>query len=40
MKNADADGLEPSDYKPPNFGGLGPDGLAEAELKLTRTVLT
>jgi murein L,D-transpeptidase YcbB/YkuD len=40
MKSADADGLEPSDYKPPNFAGLGPDALAEAELKLTHTVLT
>ena len=39
MKSADADGLEPSDYKPPNFAGLGPDALAEAELKLTHTVL-
>jgi murein L,D-transpeptidase YcbB/YkuD len=40
MKSADADGLEPSEYKPPNFAGLAPDALAEAELKLTRTVLT
>ncbi len=50
LKNADADGLEPSDYKTPNFAGansagpnsagLGPDALAEAELKLTQTVLT
>src|SRR5216684_2419147 len=40
MKSADIDGLEPGDYKPPNFAGLGPDALAEAELKLTRTVLT
>jgi murein L,D-transpeptidase YcbB/YkuD len=39
MKSADADGLEPSDYRPPNFAGLGPDALAEAELKLTHTVL-
>jgi murein L,D-transpeptidase YcbB/YkuD len=39
MKSADADGLEPSDYKPPNFAGAGPDALAEAELKLTHTVL-
>ena len=28
MKSADTDGLEPSDYKPPNFAGLGPDALA------------
>ena len=40
MKAADADGLDPTDYKTPNFAGLGPDALAEAELKLTRTVLT
>jgi murein L,D-transpeptidase YcbB/YkuD len=40
MKGADADGLEPSEYKAPNFAGLAPDALAEAELKLTRTVLT
>src|SRR5262249_7538178 len=45
MKAADADGLEPGEYKAPNFAGsnsagLGPDALAEAELKLTRTVLT
>jgi murein L,D-transpeptidase YcbB/YkuD len=39
MKSADTDGLEPSDYKPPNFAGLGPDALAEVELKLTQTVL-
>src|SRR5712692_6096871 len=38
---AEADGLVPSDYKTPNFAGLsGPDALAEAELKLTQTVLT
>ena len=40
LKNADADGLEPSEYKAPNFAGLEGDALAEAELKLTRTVLT
>jgi murein L,D-transpeptidase YcbB/YkuD len=40
LKNADADGLEVSDYKTPNFGGLGSDALAEADLKLTQTVLT
>jgi murein L,D-transpeptidase YcbB/YkuD len=40
MKSADADGLDPSDYKPPNCAGLGPDALAEAELRLTQTVLT
>jgi L,D-transpeptidase YcbB len=41
MKSADAEGLEISDYKAPTFAGLsGPDALAEAELKLTQTVLT
>src|SRR3954464_13807562 len=40
MKNADADGLEPGDYKAPSFSGLAPDALAEAELRLTRAVLT
>jgi murein L,D-transpeptidase YcbB/YkuD len=39
MMSADAEGLEPSDYKRPNFAGLAPDALAEAELKLTQTVL-
>ncbi len=40
LKNADADGLEVGDYKMPNFAGLGSDALAEADLKLTQTVLT
>ena len=40
IKKADTDGLSPSDYKLPNFAGPGPDALAEAELKLTHTVLT
>jgi murein L,D-transpeptidase YcbB/YkuD len=40
MKSADADGLEPGDYKPPSFAGLGPDALAETELKLTHAMLT
>jgi murein L,D-transpeptidase YcbB/YkuD len=40
LKNADADGLEVGDYKTPNFAGLGSDALAEADLKLTQTVLT
>jgi L,D-transpeptidase YcbB len=45
LKNADEDGLVLSDYKTPNFSGpnlagLGPDALAEADLKLTQTVLT
>ena len=40
LKDADADGLDVNDYKTPTFAGLSPDALAEAELKLTRTVLT
>jgi murein L,D-transpeptidase YcbB/YkuD len=40
LKNADADGLELSDYKIPTFAGLSPEALAEADLKLTQTVLT
>ncbi len=41
LKAADADGLDPSDYKTPNFSSLaGPDAQAEAELKLTQVVLT
>jgi L,D-transpeptidase YcbB len=40
LKEADADGLEVSDYRTPIFSGLGPDALAEADLKLTQTVLT
>jgi L,D-transpeptidase YcbB len=40
LKDADADGLDVSDYKTPTFAALGPEGLAEAELKLTQTVLT
>ena len=40
LKRADADGLEPKDYYVPNFDGLAPEALAEAELRLTETVLT
>ena len=40
MKNAEADGLDASKYKTPDFAGLEPETLAEAELKLTHTVLT
>jgi L,D-transpeptidase YcbB len=40
LKGADADGLDPSDYKTPTFAGLSPDALAEADLKLTEAVLT
>ncbi len=40
LKGADADGLDLNDYRTPNFAGLGPDALAEADIKLTQTVLT
>ena len=40
LKGAEADGLEVNDYKTPNFAGMSPDALAEADLKLTQTVLT
>jgi murein L,D-transpeptidase YcbB/YkuD len=39
LRNAEADGLEAGDYKVPNFTG-GNDALAEAELKLTQSVVT
>jgi murein L,D-transpeptidase YcbB/YkuD len=39
VKDADADGLDLRDYRTPDFAGLGPDALAEADLKLTQTVL-
>jgi murein L,D-transpeptidase YcbB/YkuD len=40
LKDADADGLDVSDYRTPLFAGLGSDALAEADLRLTATVLT
>jgi murein L,D-transpeptidase YcbB/YkuD len=40
LKTADSDGLDPNEYRPPSFAGLAPDALAEAELKLIRTLLT
>ena len=40
LQRADADGLDINDYKTPNFAGLTPEALAEADLKLTQTVLT
>ena len=40
IKQADADGLDHRDYKTPSFAGLAPAALAEAELTLTRTVVT
>ncbi len=40
LKNAGNDGLDAGEYKAPDFAASGPDALAEAELRLTRTVLT
>jgi murein L,D-transpeptidase YcbB/YkuD len=40
LKNAEADGLDLRDYRVPSFAGLAPDALAEADVKLTQTVLT
>jgi murein L,D-transpeptidase YcbB/YkuD len=40
LKHADAEGLEVSEYKTPNFAGPSPDALAEADLKLAQAVLT
>src|SRR5262245_56096513 len=39
LQRADADGLDINDYKTPNFAGLTPEAQAEADLKLTQTVL-
>ena len=40
LNGADADGLEARDYRTPKFAELSADALAEADLKLTQTVLT
>jgi L,D-transpeptidase YcbB len=40
LKAADADGLDPADYKAPNLAVTDAEGQAEAELKLTQVVLT
>ncbi len=42
LKAANADGLDPSDYPTPDFKAAAerPDALAEAEIKLTNSVLT
>jgi murein L,D-transpeptidase YcbB/YkuD len=40
LKEAEADGLDASDYHTPDFAGLAADALAEADLKLTQAVLT
>jgi L,D-transpeptidase YcbB len=39
LNGADADGLEAKDYRTPKFAELSADALAEADLKLTQTVL-
>ena len=40
LTRADAEGLEVKDYKIPSLAGSSPDALAEADLRLTQTVLT
>ncbi len=41
LKGVDADGLDPADYPTPDFkAAASPDALADAELKLTASVLT
>ena len=40
LKEAEADGLDASDYRTPDFAGVAPDALAGADLKLTQAVLT
>jgi L,D-transpeptidase YcbB len=40
LKAADAEGLDPRDYKIPDLTAANPDAIAEAELKLTAAVLT
>ncbi|HXW23784.1 MAG TPA: L,D-transpeptidase family protein [Xanthobacteraceae bacterium] len=41
LQHADADGLDPSDYRVPEFASAAdPDALADAEIKLTMAALT
>src|SRR5262249_12262753 len=40
VKESAADGLDPSEYKIADFTSTNPDVLAEAELKLTATLIT
>ncbi|MGN6749674.1 MAG: L,D-transpeptidase family protein [Xanthobacteraceae bacterium] len=41
LRHVDADGLDPADYPVPNFASLNtPADLADAEIKLTATVIT
>jgi murein L,D-transpeptidase YcbB/YkuD len=39
LGGVDADGLEPDEYRAPDFGATAPDALAEADLRFTATVL-
>ena len=40
LRNIEADGLDPSDYPTPSFNAMNAEGLAEADIKLTATLLT
>jgi L,D-transpeptidase YcbB len=40
IKAADADGLDGKDYRLPDLTGSSPDALAEADLRMTQTVVT
>jgi murein L,D-transpeptidase YcbB/YkuD len=40
LKSSNADGLDPNDYRIPALSAASPEALAEAELKLTATMLT
>ena len=40
LKRADNDGLDPADYRIPDFAATAPEALADAEIKLTMAVLT
>ncbi len=40
LRNIEADGLDPSDYPTPTFNAMNAEGLAEADIKLTATLLT
>ena len=40
LKASDADGLDPTDYKLPDFAAKEPDAQADAELKMTAVLLT
>jgi murein L,D-transpeptidase YcbB/YkuD len=40
LRNIEADGMDPSDYPTPSFNAADAGGLADADLKLTATLLT